>query len=117
MLSYVHPHFSLNPGKREVRDAREYTEAHVRRMKNVVHTALGEEAIAYRNHVYSIVGEMRRNADKDAEGERSKEPALLDARKLKSISVLKMGNLLRIHAKTSDGGSLHYTNEKFEGIL
>jgi len=99
--------------------AREYTEAHVRRMKNVIHTALGQEVITYRNHVYSIAGELRKISGNDVtkEGISFKKPGTFNIRKLRTISVLKMRNRLQIHAKTSGGGSLRYTNEKFEGIL
>ena len=96
--------------------AREYTEAHVRRMKNVIHTALGREVIQYKNRVYALVGQLDISEGVVERKVSPKKRAPL-SRQLKSFSLLKMGRVLRIHAETSDGGRLTYTNDKFEGKL
>src|SRR5947209_1371907 len=85
--------------------AREYTEAHVRRMKNLIHKALRREVIRYRNKVYSLIGEL----EKVEERAKVKEPG----RPFRFVSVLKMENFLRIRAKTSDGRDILYTNKNF----
>jgi hypothetical protein len=84
--------------------AREYTEAHVRQMKNLIHTALGSEVIRYRNKVYSLIAELEK-----AKADPATKP------KLKFLSVEKIGKSLRLHARTPDGGEIFYTNKNFEG--
>ena len=88
--------------------AREYTEAHVRRMKNLIHKALRREVIRYRNKVYSLIGEL---------GKAEENAAKEQARPLRFVSVLKMENFLRLRVKTSDGRDILYTNENFEGKI
>jgi len=88
--------------------AREYTEAHARRMKNLIHKALRREVIRYRNKVYSLIGELEKGEENAAHEH---------ARPLRFVSVLKMENFLRIRAKTSDGRDILYTNKNFTGKI
>lgn len=94
--------------------AREYTEAHVRRMKNIIHAALGQGVIKYRNRVYSLIGELEKQNVR-AGNTVLKKP--FDMHRMKSVFVLKTGKRLRIQVETPGGGNLSYTNTKFEGTL
>ena len=98
--------------------AREYTEAHVRAMKNRIHTAIGRDVIKYQNRVYSLVEELKKVLENDTEGENViilKESVPFDVRKLRGFSVLKMPNFLRIHGKTLGGGTIAYIDDKYKG--
>jgi hypothetical protein len=62
--------------------AREYTEAHVRAMKNLVHTAIGRDVIKYRNRVYSIIGALRQVPNAGAEGKLGNFKTTIDTRRV-----------------------------------
>jgi hypothetical protein len=159
MALYSHPHFSLRPEKKQVKDengkllrvtgdpyrllellcqqypasitvtdinvafdpagAREYTEAHIRTMKNRIHTALGRDVITYQNHVYSLLEGVRKIESASVEGEDAvqKGPTALSIGKLQVLSVEQKPNFLRVMIQTPGGGTLVYSNDRYQGIM
>lgn len=98
--------------------AREYTEAHVRQMKNQIHTAIGREVVEYRNHAYSLNREVRKIDGAGVMGEViQKGPAPFSIGKLQLLSVEQRPNFLRVTIQTPGGGTLVYSNDRYQGMM